>query len=477
MTEPDLRPYQVEDCNSIVDVFDDGVRRVCYQLATGGGKTVVFCALINDLAEIGERVLVLVHTDEILQQTSAKLTDFGVEHGIIAPDQPETNDLVQVASVMSLVRRLERWNQWRPRLIVADEAHHALAATWRRILAAFPDALLLGPTATPRRLDGRPMGDIYERLITGRSIAWLIEHGYLSPVRVFTPSIDPDLSRVHVRAGDYAVDELSGVMSDGIIIDGAVDEYERLCPDAPGLCFCVDIAHSKQVAAAFARRGYRAAHLDGHTPREQRRQLMADLASGEIDLLTNCGIVSEGLDIAGVVAAILLRPTKSLALYLQMVGRALRPGKPLAYVLDHAGNVHRHGLPTAARRWTLHGKQQDDAAADDLIRCGQCGAMNPRGAEQCQHCGAELHQPRPPHVEVRGPQLVEAVEAPTGDADLADMGYRALLQWAADEDGHLVATRLERIAAIRGYKQGWIWHLRGKQWEDVWRETERWRAQ
>jgi superfamily II DNA or RNA helicase len=162
-------------------------------------------------------------------------------------------------------------------------------------------------------------------------------------------------------------------MSKGIIITGAVDEYERLCPEAPAIVFAVDIAHSKLVAAAFVKRGYHAEHVDGETPRQLRRELIAALDNRDIDILCNCGLISEGLDVPGVEAAILLRPTKSLALYLQMVGRALRPGKQLAYVLDHAGNVYRHGLPTARRYWTLHGKQQveDDDPASSLIRCPQ----------------------------------------------------------------------------------------------------------
>ena len=237
---------------------------------------------------------------------------------------------------------------------------------------------------------------------------------------MFCPPNSPDLSRVQIRAGDYAVEQLSDIMSGGMIVDGAVTEYERLCAGAPAIAFCVDIKHSKLVAEAFRRAGYRAEHVDGTTPRRARRELIAALDNGDLDILSNCGLISEGLDVPGVVAAILLRPTRSLALYLQMVGRALRPGKPMAHVLDHAGNTYRHGLPTARRYWSLHGRQQPDGAADGLVRCPHCGAMNERGTEVCENCGAQLGggQRREREV-VRGRALAEAIETPETDAALA----------------------------------------------------------
>ena len=471
---PTLRPYQSSDLDRIHQSYTDGAHAPLYTAPTGSGKTVVGTQAIRHAQG---RVVVLVHRDEILGQTSRALSTLGTQHGVIAPGYPETSDRVQLASVMTLVRRLHWLERSPPNLMVLDEAHHATAVTWQRIIAAAPDARLLGLTATPRRLDGKPLDDIFDQLIVGPSIATLVEQGWLAPVTVFTPPRSPDLSRVQVRAGDYAVDQLSDVMSSGMIVTGAVDEYERLCRDAPGIVFAVDIRHSRLVADAFARRGYRAAHIDGDTPRPQRRELIDAIANGRLDLLCNCGLISEGLDVPGVVATILLRPTRSLALYLQMIGRALRPGKPRAFVLDHAGNVYRHGLPTAARKWTLHGRQQQSDDEASLLRCPACGAMNQRGAETCEHCGAELPRPqRQPRVEVAARRLVEAVEAPLRDADLADLRYRDCLQWATDEQGHLVAERLQRIARARGYSDGWVWHLKGRPWGEVWQETMRWRA-
>jgi DNA repair protein RadD len=371
----------------------------------------LFAEVIKQAHEQQRDVLVLGHRDEIVQQICTALRRLNVRHGIIAPKYAPTDDLVQVASVFTAVRRLDKMVE--PDVVIIDETHHAVAASWKKILEQIPAAtLVLGVTATPRRLDGKPLDDIFEHLIVGPSIGKLIDGGFLAPATVFTPPESPDLKRVKVRAGDYAVDELSHVMSRGIIIETAVQEYTRLCPHAPAIAFCVDIAHSKLVAQAFIDAGYRAAHVDGTTQRKQRRDLIAAL--GDVEILCNCGLISEGLDVPGVVADILLRPTKSLSLYLQMVGRASRPadGKDMAYILDHAGNVYRHGLPTAHRRWTLHGKapkQQDDNL---LIRCKQCGAMNLRTALVCSACGVDLHPPHKPtgptvRVEVTGRQLVK----------------------------------------------------------------------
>jgi DNA repair protein RadD len=220
--------------------------------------------------------------------------------------------------------------------------------------------------------------------------------------------------------------------------------------------------------------------VDGNTPRDQRRDLIAALGDGAIDILCNCGLISEGLDVPGVVAAVLLRPTKSLALYLQMVGRALRPapGKDCAYILDHAGNVYRHGFPAAQRRWNLHGREQPNAP--NLRRCPECGAVNDADAEYCEACGAALHsgeRERRPRVEVAGSRLAEAIEAPIDDVALANMSYHAMLLWAAGSDGRLRRDRLERVAQAKSYSDGWIYHTAGKPWDEVWRNVQRWREQ
>jgi len=444
-----LRPYQQEDIERIRAAYASA-QRVLYQGATGSGKTILFATVVAGAAARGKRVTILGHRDEIVRQIADALTGLDVAHGIIAAGYDEAPELpVQVASVATLARRLHHLNP-RPDLLVVDESHHAAAKTWRKIIDAVPEAKILGLTATPQRLDGKGLDDIFDVLVLGPSVAELIAQGYLSRFATFAPARRLDLSHIRTRAGDYAVDELAETMSAGVIIEGAVDEYVRLCAGVPAIAFCVDIAHSELVAAAFADRGFRAAHVDGATSSAERRALIAALGTGEIQVLTNCGLISEGLDVPVVTAAILLRPTKSLALHLQQVGRALRPapGKAKALILDHAGNTWRFGPADVERRWSLEGRAGKGDSPPPLQRCPCCGAIIPAAAMSCPECGAVLRVPQPkaPHVERAGATLVATDR-------LATMSYSQALRWAgADRD------RLRLVASARGYKSGWVWH-------------------
>jgi DNA repair protein RadD len=383
---PQLRPYQQQGVDEIRAHFANGVSRVCYQLPTGGGKTIAFAFVVAAAVAKGSRVLVLVHRIELVEQIAATLDRFGVEYGLIVAGYPAVSEApVQIASVYTLVRRLDTIGEFD--LVVLDEAHHAVASTWRDILNAVPRAKALGVSATPERSDGKGLDDIFEALVLGPTMRWLIDEGHLAQYVAYGPEKAPDLKRIKVTAGDFNIGALAGAMGDKVVIDAAVSEYKRLCPDAPGIAFCVDIDHSKKVAQAFCDAGVRAAHVDGETPREERRDLIASLADGRVQVLANCGLISEGLDVPGVVAAILLRPTMSRALYLQQVGRALRPGKPRAFILDHAGSVLRHGLPDAPYEWSLEGRPKEDRSRDRSRQCESCGAFSAYTATCCSECG------------------------------------------------------------------------------------------
>ena len=382
------------------------------------------------------------------------MTREGVPFGIVAAGYPQSPLMpVQVAMIQSLVRRLGSVPA--PDLLVTDEGHHGAANTWRTIYAAYPEAHVLGVTATPLRLDGKGLDDVFDEMVIGPTVAELIAHGWLSKFAMFAPVKSPDLGGVHTRAGDYAADELAKVMSTGVIITDAVDEYLRRCPGAPAIAFCVDIAHSELVAAAFAARGVRAAHLDGDTPRDRRRALIAALGTGEIQVLTNCGLVSEGLDVPAVTAVLLLRPTKSLALHLQQVGRSLRPmpDKARALILDHAGNSFRFGPPDLAREWSLAG--QVEAEASPLRRC-ECGALVPVSTAICPECGTVL---RDLAAERRAREAASRERAERHAGGLIEvsrlqvMSYGECLRWAGGDE-----RRLRLVARARGYKQGWVWY-------------------
>jgi superfamily II DNA or RNA helicase len=443
-----LRLYQEVSLDGIRDSFRRGNRRVLFVLPTGGGKTIIFLFLAVATAARGKRVVILVHRTELIQQTARALQRFGIEFGIIAPGYPQTDAPVQIASVLTLVRRIDRFRDFD--LVVIDEAHHAVAGSWLQILEAYEGSFVLAVSATPERLDGRGLGDVFEDMVVGPSVADLIQFGFLAPAVVYAPNHEIDLTGINTVAGDYDQHQLAERMMSGGLVGDAVEHYRKLASGVRGIAFCTNIAHSKAVAAEFTAAGYRAAHVDGNTPAEQRRATMAGLANGNIDIITNCGLISEGFDAPAVSAVLLMRPTRSLGLYLQMVGRALRPGDgKKAIILDHAGNVHRHGLPDQERPWSLTAtrRKAGKAAAAPVKQCPECYALVPAAAQLCPECfyrfpGREIEQVAGALVEVK----VDPAALGKGR-----MSYREVIAWAGrDRD------RLRRVQVARNYHPKWI---------------------
>ena len=448
-----LRPYQDRGVAEIRARFGGGAKRVLYQAPTGSGKTVLFTHIVDGAASKGNRVGILAHRQEIVDQISDALSDVGVAHGVImAGIEPNRTAQVQVASVATLVRRLELVEDFD--LIVVDEAHHAVAGTWRKIIGRAQKARVLGVTATPERLDGKGLKDVFETLVTGPTVKELIDGGFLARPVTFAPVQRLNLSKVKTSMGDYAVGALSDAMSDGVIVSRAVEEYSQRCPGAPAIAFCVDIAHSELVAAAFRSAGFNAEHVDGETQKERRRGIIRALGDRKLDVLCNCGLVSEGLDVPGVVAGIMLRPTKSLALHLQQVGRTMRmaPGKKEAIILDHAGNTFAHGLADEDREWSLEGtkRQKREQEKSKLRRCPSCGSFCKVTERECPSCGASLRKER---FDVAGAELGRTDWIAEAAAKVRTMGYYQALRWAGGDE-----AKLRVIASVRGYKSGWVWH-------------------
>jgi superfamily II DNA or RNA helicase len=276
----------------------------------------------------------------------------------------------------------------------------------------------------------------------------LTDLNFLARAVVYAPNHEIDLTGVKTIAGDYNQHQLAERMMSGRLVGDAVEHYRRLASGVRGMAFCTGIAHSKALAAEFAAAGYRASHVDGDTQADQRRTTMAALANGDIEIITNCGLISEGFDAPAVGAVLLMRPTKSLGLYLQMVGRALRPGDgKKAIILDHAGNVHRRGLPNQERPWSLTTtrRKAGKAAAAPVKQCPECYALVPAAAQLCSEC---LYRFPGREIEALAGDLVEVKVEP---AALSRMTYReALASAGRDRD------RLRRVQIARNYKKGWI---------------------
>jgi len=418
-------------------------------LPTGGGKTVILATIAAQAAARGRHVLILVHRRELIHQTAIKLQWAGLDHGIIAAGHPASNHPVQVASVQTLVRRFSRM-EWQPSLVIIDEAHHAAAGSWRQILEHWPDAYRLGVTATPCRLDGRGLSEAFDHLVMGPSVADLVFWGFLSAARIYAPPVVADLSGIRRRAGDYANDQAAAAMDRPTVTGDAIAHYQRLATGQQAIAFCCNVAHAVSVCDAFKTAGISAALLLGDT--QDRDAVVAQYAAGVIRVLVTVDVVSEGFDVPAASCAILLRPTQSLGLYLQQVGRVLRPatGKDAAIILDHVGNVPRHGFPDDLREWSLTDgvvkrSRSSGPAAPTVRTCQVCfAAFAPQPA--CPCCGTPVPiQPARQLRQVAG--------------ELKELHREAVRQRVAERRRARNLPELMAIARQRGYSPAWAWKV------------------
>jgi len=400
------RDYQTRAEDQVVACLDEGGSPLLVS-PTGSGKTVIACRVIRRLMKRHSRqIWFLAHRKELIAQASRKLDLFDVPHGVIAPwADPDPTAPVQVGSIQTVARRLEKMIP--PGTIVFDEAHHVAAGTWEKVLGHYRSAEVLGLTATPFRTDGRGLGNAFSRIVQAATIADLVSQGYLVPARYFAPFV-PRTNDLARRGSDF--DPMSAAELMGKVTGDLVSQYRKHASGKRAVAFACTIPHSRDIAAAFTAAGIPAAHLDGDTPPEIRDQVLADLAAGIILVVSNCGLLSEGWDLPQMEAAILARPTMSLCLHLQQIGRVLRPceGKTAAIILDHAGNTLRHGFASDEVPVTLEsGIPRDRRLSGPALRtCLNCYAVLPAAARECSCCGRKL-TPKYMKIKKRGGDLQE----------------------------------------------------------------------
>jgi len=461
-----LRNYQQQVAADITDHIRAGEKRILAVLPTGGGKTVIFSYIAQRAYQRGTPTWLVSHRIELLKQASASLFRFGVPHGRINPGYtPAPAELVQVGTVGTVVSRMARLKP--PKLIVVDEAHHTVPGnTWGRIVEAYPDAIVLGFTATPVRADGKGMADMYDVMVKGPGVSDLIRGGHLVAPMIYVPPAKFERADLKAkRSGDYSDRELEEVFDKPHITGDAVEHYKRICPGTPAIYSCVSIKHAEHVAEAFRAAGFRAEAVDGKTEADERVRILAGLGDGSVQVVTFCSIISEGTDIPAIGCVGLLRPTESESLYLQIVGRGLRPcaGKDRAVVIDHVGNVARHGHPAIERFWELQPSEMKEAREKGgfedsmkVVVCTSCFATF-EPAPACPYCGHEAPKPKPPTgPAVKGGELV-----------LLDAGEHEDIQRKQRVEVAR-ATTLEELVNIqmeRGYKKGWVqvvWGIKQK---------------
>jgi DNA repair protein RadD len=453
------RPYQNRVVSAIYDAFNKGQRRVLVPLPTGAGKTIVASRVISDCVRKEQPVLFLAHREELVVQPAEKLADNGIGTGYIKaglPPNPEA--LVQVGSVQTMEARCIRSRRLDlppARLIVVDEAHHIVAETWRAIVNSYPDALVLGLSATPCRSDGRGLGDDFDVMIDAPQVQELIDGGYLVGCTILAP-YQPDMTGAKTACGDYLPGENDRRMNQPKLIGDIGQHYFKYAADRPTIIYASSVSHSVNIRDELRRLGVVAEHIDGNTDADERRRILAGFKSRTVDVVSNYGVLTEGFDMPDIGCIVLARPTKSLGLFRQMVGRGLRAasGKKDCLILDHSGAVFKHGRPEDYIEWTLEPEgrainrthaSRGTASNPKLVNCPECPSVRLEG-QKCSACG---WQPRTKSqaVAVKDGELVRVERNGTQKPE----------NWTQDERDQFHGE-LQWYCGERGHKPGWVAH-------------------
>ncbi len=431
-----LRDYQKELLTKIFSSFTGGYRRPLVVAPCGAGKSYIFAELIRRTR--GE-ALVLTHRQELKRQHEELFQNLAI-----------TN--VRVAMILTEANRLGEYEK--PALIVTDEAHLSRSNSWTKVIDYY-DTFTAGFSATPCRLDGKPLGDVYDTLIEGVDVRWLIENKRLAPYEYYAPTL-VDTSGLRTVAGDYVVSDLEQLMNERAIYGDVLKQYQRLAPGERTIAYCVSVEHARRTADTFNRAAIRAAVLSAGTPVRQRHAVMEDFKAGRIQVLCNVGIISEGISIDGVSCCLLLRPTESVALGIQQMMRCMRylPGKT-AKIIDMVGNYTRIGLPDEPREWSLSETVRKRGLTDRngnfyLRCCPECYMTFPT-APKCPFCGSEypLH-PR----EIQAKQDIELQRISAEEAErVAEIKKAARIEQGRAN----TFEELVRLGKQRGYKNPAFW--------------------
>lgn len=372
-----LRPYQAQLYDDIKAAFLQGYRHVCAVLPCGGGKSVIIAAIAKAATDKGNRVLFLVHRKELCDQILGHMKRQGVD--------PSFCSVMTVQTASRRLRNLET-----PALIIIDEAHHSLSASYGRIFLAFPAACVVGFTATPQRMGEGGLGAVFEKLILSVTASWLINNKYLTPYRYYSVQL-ADASKVHTRHGDFVKDEVARLMEKSYIFGDTVNTWKEKAAGCKTIIYCATIEASKRTVEAFRAAGIAAAHLDGTTPQGVRERTVQAFKAGRLMVLSNVDLFGEGFDVPDCEAVLLLRPTQSLTLHIQQSMRSMRvdPHKPdkVAVIIDHVGNYIRHGLPDQDREWTLKARKKKDGGLISVKECPLCHMVMQAPADACPYCG------------------------------------------------------------------------------------------
>lgn len=428
---------------------------------TGFGKTVLAAALIKMIFDAGKRVIFAVHRTDLITQTAKTFERFGIPFSYVAAGHHfNPYHRVYIASIPTLRNRLGRVPA---DYVFVDEAHLSVASGWAAVANHYKAAgsKLIGLTGSPERLDGKPLGDVWDTMVLGPSVRWLIEQGHLSRYRAFAPA-GIDLTGVRVRNGDYVQADIDDLMSGRAVLAGAVKHWQKYAAGKRTIAFAPSVARAEALASEFRSQGIMAVALDGNTPLDERRRAFNAFADRDIKVIVNCMLFCEGFDLSAQVdrdvtieCVLQYRPTQSLALHLQQMGRGLRKKQEPAILLDLVGNIARLGLPDEEREWSLAGRKKQQSTS--AMTCPECFATH-EPAPRCPECGHVYERKAATGGQGR---VLDEVQG-----ELEEIDVEALRRQRAIEQAK--ATTLDALVELarkRGYKNpekwaGYVWTAR-----------------
>lgn len=406
---PQLRPYQAQVVNDLYGKIRAGYRRVAIIAGTGAGKTVISGQICAHAEAAGSRLLFLVHLDVLVGQTYDKMQQFGLKCGFIKAGWPEDPEApIQIASVQTMAKR-DWWRTWPADLVFYDEGHTTVFSQVGQQLLydTHPNAVHIAMTATPYRLDNEQLGDHFETLVCAPAPAVLQQMGFLAQMKYYgLPQDDQvELGGMQLVAGDYDEKQLKNACDRPELVQRVVEEWQRLTPGKRTIAFCVDVGHAKHVAEAFRAAGIKADYVAGSTPVKKRQKLYEAIATGDLMVLTSCNVLSIGFDVPSIEVGLLLRPTMSIALHQQQIGRVMRisphTGKTHGIILDQSGNLQRLGFPEDVTNYDLpfgeatpeHKPGQGHAVPKK--QCPECSSLIQTFLMECPECGHDWTADRP----------------------------------------------------------------------------------
>lgn len=422
---------------------------VLLQGATGSGKSVIASHIIKKITDNNKTALFLVPRRELVRQMSMAFEESEIKHGFIAAGQSEHRNKAMIASLDTFRNRLNFF----PDYAFMDECHYGQDKLDHVInFLKINNSKIIGLSATPWKLSGQGLGCWFDTMVLGPSIEWLIQNKRLSEYRAFSPHT-PDLSGIKISQGDYAKGQLSERMEgDRVLIGNAVNHYIKHGEGRPGITFAVSIKHSQMIAEEYRSKGVKAIHMDGNTPEDERRRIARDFATGHIDNICNCDLLTFGYDIAlasgvkgrGIQVVSDNAPSKSLSKQMQKWGRGLRYDGQTHIIFDHGGNVREHGMPCEDRIWTLSSREKKNTEKIISVRkCDRC-YFDHKPCAACPNCGYVYPIVSRKIEEIDG-ELTEVEIAKKKKEDRMQVGKARTLE------------ELKRIQQERQYSPGWVY--------------------